>query len=116
MSEIQVKYGIPQPEKTTKPRFKAQGVTSLRLEDFPNNVLPSGGMSGTVSPSEMFMIETCVPTTMTWKDNRGKVIATMSGIWSMIGRYPWEITMPGIYDVDIHYKGDKVGTVGFEVT
>lgn len=112
---MEVKYGIPQPEKTTQPRFKAEGITTLSLNDYPANVLPSGGMSGRVSESEMYMVKTCVPTTMTWHDSMGKVLGRMVGTWSMIGRFPWEITLPGIYDVDIRYKGDDVGTVSFEV-
>ena len=116
LPEIQVKYGIPQPETTTKPRFKAEGVISLRLNDFPANILPSGGLSGVISKSEMYMVKTCVPTTMRWiNENTGAVIGSMIGTWSMIGRYPWEITMPGMYKAEIAHKGEMIGFVEFEV-
>lgn len=111
---LEVKYGIPQPG-TGKPAFKAEGVTTIRLEDFPANIMPSGGLSGVVSKSEMYMVETCVPTEMTWRDPAGKVIGSMRGTWSMIGRYPWEIALPGMFMVEISRQRIPQGFVEFEV-
>jgi len=117
MSELRVSFGIPQPGRIEgHPQFKAQGVTSLRLEDFPLNVLPSGGLSGLISPSEMFMVQTCRTTDMIWKDESGRIIAkALSSSFSFIGRFPWEITMPGIYRCHVSYKGVEKGYVEFEV-
>jgi hypothetical protein len=119
MSELRVSYGIPQPTDRIvgKPEFRKQGVTTLRLSDFPDHILPSGGMSNSISPSEMYMIQTCRPTDHTWiNQSTGKVISkALNASYSFIGRFPWEITMPGIYECQVVYRGAYKGKVEFEV-
>jgi len=116
---LSVLFGIPEPVEQLKgdPQFKSKGVTTLRLSDFPENDLPSGGLTGRISASEMFMVSACRPVTMTWKDQVGKVLLHAHNIgYSFIGRFPWEITLPGIYECGIEYKGVYQGKVEFEVT
>lgn len=118
MPELRVEYGIPEPGHGI-PQFKehGKGITTLSLSDFPDGLLPSGGLSGKVSASEMYMVRTCRPTTHTWKDQTGKVLSRVHDVtYSYIGRFPWEITMPGIYSCEIAYKGQYKGKVEFEVT
>jgi hypothetical protein len=116
---ITVRYGIPQPGKIDgSPKFKKENTIVLRLEQFPLNILPSGGMSNIVSESEMFMIQTCVPTNHTWRDlETGKILSkAMNVTYSFIGRFPWEITMPGMFSCDLTRNGKDIGAVEFEVT
>lgn len=121
---IKVRYGIPKPtlhwDRSRMPEFKEEhrnGQAGIRLNDFPQGILPSGGMSDVISPSEMYMVSTCVPTRHTWKDNNGKVLSDQHNAnYSFIGRFPWEIQEKGMYIVEIRHKGMLKGFVEFEVT
>ena len=117
---LKVRYGVPMPMDKISPqdvpKFRQEGVTGIRLKDFPLSQLPSGGMSGRISASEMFMVHTCAPTRQTWRDSKGKLLVDLWNVaYSFIGRFPWEITMPGFYYCHLQYKGLNKGFVEFEV-
>lgn len=119
MPPLVVRYGIPQPtpmiEVGVPPLFKTESITSLNLNEFPIADMPSGGMSGRISPSEMMMIQTCRPTRMVWKRPDGSVMADLQGEYSFVGRFPWEIKETGMYRTEIHYRGELQGFVEYEV-
>lgn len=118
MNEPKIRYGIPQPIEKIEglPAFKEEGSTLLFLSDYPENEQPSGGMSNRISRSEMYMVQADEPIRMIWRQaHDGKVIADVSGLYSYIGRFPWEITMPGMFFCDIQRQGKDVGFVEFEV-
>lgn len=98
------------------PEFKHEGVTGVRLEDFPLSDLPSGGVTGRLSASEMYMVHTCVPTRQKWKAPDGRVLVDAQNVnYSFIGRFPWEIMRKGMYRCHIELKGKDKGFVEFEV-
>src|SRR4029078_12663571 len=81
------------------------------LDNFPANLLPSGGSSNVLSASEMLFVGVryatvaAGATTMTWHKAVGgdSVIFTFrtSGnhdwVYSYIGHFSWEISEPGSY-------------------
>ena len=117
---LKVEFGIPEPDENWQademPAFRQKGITSVRLDDFPPNVLPSGGMSNRISESEMLMVHTCIPVEHIWKNEKGKILAHLSGArYSFIGRFSWEITEPGMFYCYLSAKGKEYGFVEFEV-
>lgn len=111
---LSIRYGIPEPgvwDMQSIPGFHeltGQPV-SLRLDTFPMNDLPSGGMSTRISPSEMFLViaESCPNDriTMVWKDPAGRTISqfTEKGpvVYEFLGRFGWEIKDRGMYTVNV---------------
>lgn len=117
-----IHFGIPQPTQSGEPKFKASGVYNFDLAQFPKNVLPSGGLTGVVSVSEMVMVAIqawdYIPkndaVTFEWRYGDKLIASTKSGDfdergleyyytfdYSFIGHFRWEIQKTGTYSVTI---------------
>lgn len=115
-----LQWGIPRPT----PNFCEDGVilerpwvTQLQLSDFPKNIIPSGGISCTLSRSEMFAVivqwQPAVKIDTTthiyfYRCDTKEQIAHLEGkdfaedsdgalYAGFIGHYDWELAEPGKY-------------------
>ncbi len=121
---ISIRFGIPRhgPWDHNMPGFEQEGVNVLRLDDFPPNDSPSGGISDRISPSEMFLVQASDPRArqfgMVWKGPEGNVINDTvqfgNGMYEFLGRFSGEIDKRGKYTVEVRSDTGKE-IVPFEV-
>ena len=112
---MKVEFGVPNPiDKTPNGEVSFKELTStIYFHKFKGGILPSGGLSGKISSSEMMMVRTSDTVRFTWVDPTGKVIATSKGKYSFIGKYPWEVNKRGYYTCLLNDR--YAGKVVFEV-
>lgn len=112
---MNIQYGIPEPTdslQNEEVRF-LERTSAVYFHKFPKGILPSGGLSGRISPSEMMMVTAGEIVRFTWINPTGKTIATGNGTYSFIGKYPWEVRTRGYYTCLIN--DSDYGKVVFEV-
>lgn len=107
-----------------------QGSYEYDMTQYPADSLPSGGSSNIVSASEMvfagikWSAATSMPATFSWhravlgSDQQMFAYSAPPGsvaAYSFVGRFAWEITLPGLYYVQIDTEWGHM-TIDFVVT
>lgn len=123
-------------EITEGPLAKNCGNPDLNIDNYPLDLMPSGGGSGKVSASEMVMVKIKTgghielipwrtqPVKISWYNETGRLMfSTINQVnsinyetMSFIGHFSWEINEPGKYYVDIDEYDWGSARVVFDVT